>query len=243
MVLVDMPRLGFNSHDDPHPRGEVVVASPSVSLGYIGNPEADAAAFIVVDQKAGFPCPVTIRPTLPDGRWYRTGDIASRDATGNLTLIDRASAIVSTAERVLVRTGELEALLERLPNVKHALVHASPDWVGAVAIISVHDEDMPGPLALGRTVDHPAHARNAAAVLPTKDQPHGLHWQIGTTALHWTASNGMLSGELKKKRASLVTAYWDTLMELHRRADRMILHGLPFDEFEEEEEGEGEQGQ
>jgi long-subunit acyl-CoA synthetase (AMP-forming) len=235
--LIDRPDIGFSHRDDPHPRGEVVVASPSVALGYIGNPAAEAAAFIVVDSARGLSCPREIRPVLPDGRWYRTGDIASRDPTGLLTLIDRASAIVSTKEHQICRTGELEATLERLPNVMHALVHVSPDWVGAVAIISVHDEDMPGPLGLGEIADHPGHARNAAAVLPTKDLPHGLFWQVAATNLRWTAANGMLSGELKKKRGSLLSAYWVALEELHRRCDRMILHGLPFDDFEESEDG------
>lgn len=232
VVLVDRPDLGFSHRDEPYARGEVVVSSPSLSLGYIGNPEAEAAAFISVDSTEGKPCPAGIMPPLPQGRWYRTGDIASRDATGQLSLIDRASAIVSTKEHQIVRTGELEAVLERLPNVHHALVHASPDWVGAVAIISVHDEDMPGPLALGKTADHPGHARNATAVLPTKDLPHGLFWQVAATNARWTVANGMLSGETKKKRGVLLRTYWAALEELHRRCDRMILHGLPFEPVE-----------
>lgn len=230
VVLIDRPDLGFSHRDDPHARGEVVVSSPSVALGYIGNPEAEAAAFIVVDSVQGMPCPKEIVPALPDGRWYRTGDIASVDHTGLLTLIDRASAIVSTKEHQIVKTGELEALLERLPNVRHALVHASPEWVGGVAIISVHDEDMPGPLKLGETADHPGHARNAVAILPTKDLPHGLHWQIAATNVRWTVANDMLSGEQKKRRGTLLRTYKAALEELHRRCDRMILHGLPFDE-------------
>jgi long-subunit acyl-CoA synthetase (AMP-forming) len=232
--LIDRPDLGFSHQDDP-PRGEVVVMSPSLALGYISNPEAEAAAFILVDSANGTPCPKQIFPALPDGRWYRTGDIASVDPTGKMTLIDRASAIVSTKEHRIVRTGELEQALERLPNVFHAVVHASPDWVGAVAIISVHDDDMPATLALGETVDHPGHARNAAAILPTQDLPHGLHWQVAATNVRWTVANGMLSGELKKRRGALLRAYKAAFEELHRRCDRMILHGLPFAEVDEED--------
>ena len=237
--LVNRPDLGFSHSDAPHARGEVVVSSPSVALGYVGNPEAEAAAFIIINSTQGTPCPKEIAPPLPDGRWYRTGDIAMVDHTGKLTLIDRATAIVSTKEHQIVRTGELEAALERMPNVLHAIVDASPDWVGAVAILSVHDEDIAGPLALGDTVDHPGHARNAAAVLPTQDLPHGLFWQVSVTNVRWTATNGMLSGELKKKRGTLLKTYKASLEELHRRCDRMILHGLTFAEFERGGGGQG----
>ena len=60
---------------------------------------------------------------LPQGRWYLTGALASRDATGLITLIERKSAVISTSEGKLVRSGQIEAPLESVPGVQHALVH------------------------------------------------------------------------------------------------------------------------
>ena len=121
VALVDRPRIGFTAADAPHPRGEVAVSSPSLALGYIGEPEAEATAFIVVDDE--HQCPRQICPALPHGRWYLTGDLASRDATGLITLIDRKSAVISTSEGKLVRSGQIEATLESVHGVQHAVVH------------------------------------------------------------------------------------------------------------------------
>ena len=48
--LVSCAELGFRTSDRPHPRGEVVVRSPSLALGYLDNAEAERAAFEPVSQ-------------------------------------------------------------------------------------------------------------------------------------------------------------------------------------------------
>ena len=222
VALVDRPRIGFTAADAPHPRGEVAVSSPSLALGYIGEPEAEATAFIVVDDE--HPCPRQISPALPHGRWYLTGDLASRDATGLITLIDRKSAVISTSEGKLVRSGQIEATLESVPGVQHALVHASPEWLGIAVVLSLASDMHLSPMAIGEVIEHPEHARHALAAL---GDSLGLHWQVGVTNAPWTAAEGLLSGELKKKRTSLLAAYAPAIKELHTRGDRIQLHGLP----------------
>ena len=222
MALVDRPRIGFTAADAPHPRGEVAVSSPSLALGYIGEPEAEATAFIVVDDE--HPCPRQICPALPHGRWYLTGDLASRDATGLITLIDRKSAVISTSEGKLVRSGQIEATLESVPGVQHALVHASPEWLGIAVVLSLASDMHLSPMAIGEVIEHPEHARQALAAL---EDSLGVHWQVGVTNAPWTAAEGLLSGELKKKRTSLLAAYAPAIKELHTRGDRIQLHGLP----------------
>ena len=73
-------------------------------------------------------------------------------------------------------------------------------------------------------LQHPEHARQALAAL---EDSLGLHWQVGVTNAPWTAAEGLLSGELKKKRTSLLAAYAPAIKELHTRGDRIQLHGLP----------------
>jgi O-succinylbenzoic acid--CoA ligase len=86
------------------PRGEVLVAGPTVAPGALA----------------------------PDG-WLHTGDLGALAADGTLTITGRAAdTIVSGGENVA--PAEVEAVLEAHPAVAEAAVHARPDpeWGEAV---------------------------------------------------------------------------------------------------------------
>ena len=80
---------------------QVAVWTPSMSLGYYGDPAKESEAFIEVTEDKQ--CPEGIVPALPPivlaekdgrkiyGRWYLTGDLGMLDNTNKLTLIDRVS--------------------------------------------------------------------------------------------------------------------------------------------------------
>ena len=107
----------------------MAILTPSLALGYYGSPDLEQAAFLDVSEPT---------PELPHkGRWYLTGDLASIDHTGLLTLIDRVNAVVSTKDGVVVKTGAIEAALENIGNVRHALVHGSAEFSSVVVILSV----------------------------------------------------------------------------------------------------------
>lgn len=87
--------------------GELLVRSPAIAAGYWRNPEASAAVF--------------------QNGWYRTGDIALRDADGLYYIVDRAKDMIVTGGEN-VYSAEIEHVLS---------VHPA---VGAVAVIGVPDE-------------------------------------------------------------------------------------------------------
>lgn len=58
--------------DVPHPRGEIIVSSPTMSPGYYGDEEATAASFVTVSGEM----------------FFRTGDIGEM-VDGKLLVIDR----------------------------------------------------------------------------------------------------------------------------------------------------------
>jgi len=241
--LIDHPKLGFTATDKPYPRGEVAVASPSLTLGYIGDPEREVAAFVEVTDAC--PCPPSIKPPLPKGRWYLTGDLGQYDGgssnTGSLRLIDRCSAVVSTKRGQIVRQGEIEARLEALHGVRHSVAHASPDWDGVAVILSVDPAwlvpeaeptasaavDPLQPMDLGEIIENPSVQVNLTEM---DDFGCGVTaWRVGVTTLQWTAENGLLSGEQKKRRGVLLQAYAEALDGLHSRGDRAAMHGLTND--------------
>ncbi|WP_410656970.1 amino acid adenylation domain-containing protein [Amycolatopsis sp. lyj-112] len=113
---------------DPHGRpvpdgetGEIVVASAGVSRGYLGQPALTARRFGV------------------DGalRTYRTGDLAKRNAEGDLEFVGRVDRQVKIRGH-RIEPDEIERVLLRHPSVRQAAVVAvrpSPETAQLVAYI------------------------------------------------------------------------------------------------------------
>jgi len=86
--------------------GEIVVRGHNLMKGYLGRPDASAAAVV-------------------DG-WFRTGDLGTVDADGIVTIVDRKKDMI-------IRNGynvyptEVEAVLARYPGVAMAAVFGVPD--------------------------------------------------------------------------------------------------------------------
>ena len=101
--------------------GEIVVRGPSVSPGYwSAQGDIDAHA----------------------GGWLRTGDIGEMDADGNLYFKGRKKDVIVTAAGLNVYPEDLEAALNRQPEVRSSCVIA---WEGArgpepLAVIILRDE-------------------------------------------------------------------------------------------------------
>ena len=98
--------------------GEIHVRSAAAFSGYLGRPEATAAAF------------------GPDG-WLRTGDVGRLDANGLLHVLDRRDdLVVSGGENVF--PAEVEAAIAEHPAIAEAGVVGRPDptW-GAVPLALV----------------------------------------------------------------------------------------------------------
>ncbi|KIJ15492.1 hypothetical protein PAXINDRAFT_99370 [Paxillus involutus ATCC 200175] len=82
--------------------GEVWVRGPTVMKGYLNNPTATASSI------------------TPDG-WFKTGDIAIRDAAGFFTIVDRRKELIKY-KGFQVPPAELEAVLLQHPDVADAAV-------------------------------------------------------------------------------------------------------------------------
>nr|QAT18854.1 VemG [Streptomyces sp.] len=101
--LVD-PRTGLDVRSGDE--GEVLVKSPGLLLGYHGRPDETAAA-------------------LRDG-WYHTGDLARRDAEGNVTITGRVKELIIRAGEN-IQPGEIEDVLRSVPGIEDAAVTGRPD--------------------------------------------------------------------------------------------------------------------
>ena len=87
--------------------GEIEVRGPNVFLGYLNRPDATASAF-------------------RDG-WFRTGDMATRDARGYITIVGRRATDLIKSGGYKIGAGEIEAALREHPAVDDAAVTGEPD--------------------------------------------------------------------------------------------------------------------
>jgi acyl-CoA synthetase (AMP-forming)/AMP-acid ligase II len=86
--------------------GELLVRGPQVMAGYLGRPDATAAAF--------------------HHGWLRTGDLVRIDDEGNVFVVDRLKELIKVNANQ-VAPAELEALLLTHPSVADAAVVGRPD--------------------------------------------------------------------------------------------------------------------
>lgn len=94
-------------------RGEVLVQSPSMMLGYWQRPDLDEAAFT--------------------NGWFRTGDIGELDGRGNLILVGRSKSEINRGG-IKIQAEEIDMLLERHASITEACAFGIPDAVAGEAV-------------------------------------------------------------------------------------------------------------
>jgi fatty-acyl-CoA synthase len=101
--------------------GEVVHRSVQVTAGYYNDPERTAAAF--------------------EGGWFHSGDLATVDEDGYLTIVDRKKDMINSGGEN-VSSREVEEVLYRHPAVAEVAVVGIPDdrWIEAVCAVVVARE-------------------------------------------------------------------------------------------------------
>ncbi|MFF8896569.1 acyl-CoA synthetase [Streptomyces lydicus] len=87
--------------------GEIQVRGPNLFVEYLNRPEATEAAF--------------------DGGWFRTGDMATRDAAGNYRIVGRKATDLIKSGGYKIGAGEIENALLAHPGVAEAAVTGVPD--------------------------------------------------------------------------------------------------------------------
>ncbi len=126
VLFVDARVVDENGEDVPAGTpGEIVYRSPQLCEGYWDKPEETAEAF--------------------RGGWFRSGDLAVRDAEGYFTIVDRVKDVINSGG-VLVASRQVEDALYSHEAVAEAAVIGLPDerWIEAVTAVVVPRGEVAG---------------------------------------------------------------------------------------------------
>ncbi len=106
---VGLPLAGVELRlvDEADGIGEIQVRGPNLFTEYLNRPDATAAAF--------------------DGTWFRTGDLATRDADGYVRIVGRKTTDLIKSGGYKIGAGEIENALLEHPGVAEAAVTGEPD--------------------------------------------------------------------------------------------------------------------
>lgn len=105
--------------------GELQIRGASVFPGYYNNAEANESSF--------------------DGDWFRTGDLATMDADGYLTITGRIKDIINRGG-VKFNPADIEAVVNKMPEVAmSAVVPVKDDVLGEKACIVIQPADGASP--------------------------------------------------------------------------------------------------
>lgn len=128
--LDDVPELGYFKTDRPHPRGELLVKSAVMMLGYFNQPELTGRIF---DE---------------DG-YYRTGDIMAEIGPDQLVYVDRRNNVLKLAQAEFVAVERLEGLFfDGSPLIKQIFLYGTSLRSFLLAVI-VPDLDVAREMGLG----------------------------------------------------------------------------------------------
>ncbi|KAF1393704.1 hypothetical protein PFLUV_G00018790 [Perca fluviatilis] len=117
--LKDWVEGGYRRTDKPHPRGEILIGGPNVTMGYYKN-EAKNQDFFVDENGQ---------------RWFCTGDIGEFQEDGCLKIIDRKKDLVKLQAGEYVSLGKVEAMLKNCPLVENICAYANSDETYVIGFV------------------------------------------------------------------------------------------------------------
>jgi long-subunit acyl-CoA synthetase (AMP-forming) len=193
--LIDVPELGYFLTDRPYPRGELLVKTDMMTLGYYKRPELTAAVF----DEDGF---------------YRTGDVVAEIEPDRVVYVDRRNNVLKLAQGEFVAVANLEAVYAATPLVRQIFVYGNSERSSLLAVIVPTPEavaEYGNSTALKAALHRSLQQSAAVAELQSYEVP--VDFLIETAP--FTDENGLLSGVGKLLRPRLKEHYGERLEQMY----------------------------
>jgi long-chain acyl-CoA synthetase len=185
--------------------GALLVRGPNVMLGYWNNPEAT-------------------RAIISDDGWLNSGDIASIDEQGRITITGRLKDIIVTSTGEKVPPADMEAAILRDPMFEQVMVIGEGrSYLSALVVLSKRGwERVAAQCQVAADPEQLAKNEQAKEVvlemITRKIHEFPGYAKIYRVALIpelWTVTNEMLTPTLKLKRSKILEHYKDEIKHLY----------------------------
>lgn len=207
---------GYSVHDQPNPRGEIILGTKAASIGYFENPEETEKAFF---EQNGV-------------RFWRTGDIGEINKYGHLSIIDRKKDLVKLQMGEYIALGKAEAVLKNCLYVENIVLHGNSFHNHLIAIIEPNKE-MISKLAesmeiefndVNKLYENEKIKKVVSDELIKYGKSNGLlskevPYVIKLCSEQWTAANGLLTASLKARRPQIYAHYKDEIENMYKELD------------------------
>uniref|UniRef100_A0A8C8MEW8 long-chain-fatty-acid--CoA ligase n=1 Tax=Oncorhynchus tshawytscha TaxID=74940 RepID=A0A8C8MEW8_ONCTS len=212
ITLKDWEEGGYYSTDKPHPRGEIVIGGPNVTMGYYKNEVKNREDFFVDSNGQ---------------RWFCTGDIGEFLPDGCLKIIDRKKDLVKLQAGEYVSLGKVEAMLKNCPFVDNICAYANSDQSYVIGFVVPNQKQLMA-LAEQRGLrgsweeicNNPDMERDVLhiiteAALSAKLERFEIPRKIRLSAEPWTPETGLVTDAFKLKRKELKSHYQEDIERMY----------------------------
>ncbi|KAG8002214.1 Long-chain-fatty-acid--CoA ligase 3 [Nibea albiflora] len=202
---------GYRSTDKPHPRGEILVGGPNITMGYYKNNAKNQDFF--VDENGQ--------------RWFCTGDIGEFHEDGCLKIIDRKKDLVKLQAGEYVSLGKVEAMLKNCPLVDNICAYANSDETYVIGFVVPNQKQL---LALAdqysirgsweelcnsKAMEELVLKVITEAALAAQLERFEIPRKICLSPEPWTPETGLVTDAFKLKRKELKTHYQDDIERMY----------------------------
>ncbi|XP_068596966.1 long-chain-fatty-acid--CoA ligase 4 [Brachionichthys hirsutus] len=201
--LRDWVEGGYTSKDRPHPRGEILIGGPNVTVGYYKN-EANDEDFYADENGQ---------------RWFCTGDVGEIHPDGCLQIVDRKKDLVKLQAGEYVSLGKVEAALKSCSLIDNICAYANSDQNYVISFV-VPNQKALSELAKRRGVvgtweeicKHPEMETEVLkeikkAAVKIKLERFEIPVKVHLSSEPWTPETGLVTDAFKLKRTELKNHY------------------------------------
>ena len=196
--LVDVPELGYFTTDKPHARGELLIKTHSIMLGYYKRPEVTASVF---DEEG----------------YYKTGDIMAQIGQDELVYLDRRNNVIKLSQGEFVAIARLEALYTNgHPLIRQAYLYGTSERSYLLGVI-VPNEEAIKELGIADERALKSALREAIKDVARAEELHAYEIPRDFIIEHdpFSVENGLLAGIGKYQRPKFKERYAARLEQLY----------------------------
>ncbi|XP_068181482.1 long-chain-fatty-acid--CoA ligase 4 isoform X2 [Antennarius striatus] len=201
--LRDWLEGGYTSKDQPHPRGEILIGGPNVTIGYYKNETNNQDFF--VDENGQ--------------RWFCTGDVGEIHPDGCLQIVDRKKDLVKLQAGEYVSLGKVESALKTCSLVDNICAYANSEQNYVISFVVPNQKKL-SELAKQRGIvgtweEICRHSEMETEVLKEikeaavkiKLQRFEIPVKVHLSSEPWTPETGLVTDAFKLKRKELKNHY------------------------------------